>query len=866
MNQEKTRLLGGVSALAVAAGLALSFASAPVSAQEAGQQAQRGVALEEIVVTARKREESLQEIPIAITAFSAEAIERSDIGDVRDIAKLAPNITLQTTGGAGTGRFFPNLTFRGLQNVFPTTRSQTGAIFVDGNYILAGVNAINTNDVERVEVLRGPQNTYFGRNTFGGAINFITKNPGNEFGGKISVEASTRQQFEGAASVEGPILKDILSARVAASARDKRGHYVASDGGRLGSENTKQIAGTLYFTPTENAWLRVRGSYQKDDDGPGQVINLNPNIVGDTCRGKSYPQGRSLLGTTGFNVTLPYFCDTLPTLKQLGQGVVNTNTTLRSPLLASLGNPNGLIDGFVNNSLGDVLRAKAPDIDKIGLVREIKLANIQGQYEFDNGITFGFNFGWEQTEASAIIDADRTPIETTYAYIPVLANTRTIEARLRSAPDQRLRWLIGGTYYNGHFIGNFGGGGSLQYQSRTLNTQPFRTGVLANASLLINPFQGDEQAEVKAVYGALDFDITDRITLTGEVRYQEDSSIAGRQNLPTFAAVPIEVKFTDWLPRVIGQYKISDDWNVYASWARGVLPGAENVGLTSRTPFQQNLLRQAIPNIEPIVGSDKLDSYEIGSKQTAFGGRLRYNAAAYYMKWNNIKASTALVLPATSETNPAPLTIPGVTVSGAAEFYGLEFEGQFLITDEWDIAAGVAWQHGEFTEWPEFGLLRDITGGQALTCPVGPTPPAGSDVRCGASLWDGNKLQRQPVWTGSASSTYRAPLMGDWNWFVRGEVTYTGEAYESTANIAKSNDYFRVTARVGFERENFAVEFFVRNLFNDKNWDYASRTVQNDPRNAANSTLPRGNIGFQQGIAVQAPDKRDFGVRARYEF
>jgi iron complex outermembrane receptor protein len=866
MKPYKAGLLGGGSLIVCAMALAVTAAS-PASAQgsETGQ-ASRGVGLEEIVVTARKREESLQQIPIAITAFSAESIERADIGDVRDISKLAPNITLQTTGGAGTGRFFPNLTFRGLQNVFPTPRSQSGAVFVDGNYILAGVNAINTNDVERVEVLRGPQNTYFGRNTFGGAINFITKNPGNEFAGRVTVEASTREQYEGTASLEGPLLKDKVAGRISASIRDKKGHYTAADGGRLGSENSKNIAGTLYITPVENAWLRVRGSFQKDDDGPGQVINLNPNIVGDTCRGKSYPQGRSLLGTTGFNVTLPYFCDKLPTLKQLGEGVVNTNTTLRSPLLASLGAPNALIDGFVNNTLNDTLRAKAPDIDKIGLVREISLANVQGQYEFDSGITLAFNFGWEQTEASAIIDSDRTPIETTYAYIPIFANTRTWEVRLRSAQDQRLRWLIGGTYYDGHFSGNFGGGGALQYQSRTLNTQPFRTAVLTSAALGTNPFVGDEIAKVKAGYGALDFDITDALTITGEVRYQEDSSIGGRVNAPTFTAIPTKVTFKDWLPRVIGQYKISPDWNVYASWARGVLPGSENTGFTQRTAFQQNLLRQAIPDIQSIVGSDKLDSYEIGSKQTAFGGRLRYNAAAYYMKWNNIKASTALVLPATSETNPAPLTIPGVTVSGAAEFYGIEFEGQYLITDEWDVAAGIAWQHGEFTTWPEFGLLRDITGGQSLTCPVGPTPPAGSDVRCGASLWDGNNLQRQPAWTASGSSTYRAPLVGDWDWFVRGEVTYTGEAWESTANIAKSNDYFRVTARVGFERENFAVEFFVRNLFNDKNWDYASRTVQNDPRNAANSVLPRGNVGFQQGIAVQAPDKRDFGIRARYTF
>jgi iron complex outermembrane recepter protein len=153
--------------LLVSAGVSLGVANGAALAQQgAGQGDAEAGRLEEVTVTARKREESLQEIPISIVAFTAEQIAASDTYDVRDIARIAPNVTLQTTGGAGTGRFNPNLTFRGLQNTFPTPRTQVGAVFLDGNYVLFGVNAINTADVERVEVLRGPQNAYFGRNTF----------------------------------------------------------------------------------------------------------------------------------------------------------------------------------------------------------------------------------------------------------------------------------------------------------------------------------------------------------------------------------------------------------------------------------------------------------------------------------------------------------------------------------------------------------------------------------------------------------------------------------------------------------------------------------------------------------------------------
>jgi len=124
----------------------------PVSESRA-QGANEELKLEEVTVTARKREESLQDVPLSITAFSADAIEKANIYDVRDVVRLSPNVVLQTTGGNGTGRFMPNLTFRGLQPSVPLPRSQTGAVFVDGNYVLGGVNAINTNDVERIEVL-----------------------------------------------------------------------------------------------------------------------------------------------------------------------------------------------------------------------------------------------------------------------------------------------------------------------------------------------------------------------------------------------------------------------------------------------------------------------------------------------------------------------------------------------------------------------------------------------------------------------------------------------------------------------------------------------------------------------------------------
>ena len=830
----------------------------PVSESRA-QGANEELKLEEVTVTARKREESLQDVPLSITAFSADAIEKANIYDVRDVVRLSPNVVLQTTGGNGTGRFMPNLTFRGLQPSVPLPRSQTGAVFVDGNYVLGGVNAINTNDVERIEVLRGPQNTYFGRNTFAGAINFITRNPGQEIKAKVDLQTSERANNSINGSIEGP-LADWLSGRLQVSSRDKRGHYQALDGGRLGDEGSSSYAATLFAKPSEKMWWRLRSSYQQDSDGAGQIINIMPTALGDTCGARFVNKGYNLAGTKqGFNISLPYFCGRIPTLKQLGESIVSTNTSLRPALLASVGAPNALVDAFINNTLGIELWNDVPKPNGIGLRRDIFMTNLQGNYEFENGISIGLNIGYDDTRAGLILDSDRSNIETSFQFVPQITTTRSYEVRVRSAQDQRLRWLVGATRYSGDLISNFGNGGSAAYESRTLPTAAYRTAVLLSQNNARNPYAAAEKATVSAAYAAIDFDVLENLTVTAETRYQRDQSVTGRVFLPTFPTPPTKLSFNDTLPRVIVNFKPDAEWNLYASYSKGVLPGTENTGYTSRTPYQQDLIRQQVPNVQTILGSDKLDDFEIGSKQTLLDGRLRYSVALYSMKWQNIKGSTPLILPRTSETNATPLTLPGVTISGSAKFRGIEIEGGALLTSNWDVGGGIAYQHGEFTDWFEAGLIRELAGGQS------PGSVAG-DPRFGAVQWKGNSLQRQPDITGNLNSTYRGVIGSEWRWAVRGELAYIGRAWDSTANIVQTDAFYRANARVSFEKGPLGIELYVTNLFDDKSWDMAYRTSVPDPRNSTATILPLGNSGVPQGFAVLAPDKRDIGLRLRYEF
>ena len=844
--KNRLTMLSTVSAVALTAHV-------PAIAQNEGRQTAQAPSLEEIVVTARKREEALLDIPVAITAFSAADIEKADVFDIREITKFAPGFQFQAVGGnGGGGRSNPFIIFRGMTMSSTLPRQSTGAVFIDGVYVLGGANSVNTVDVERVEVIKGPQNAYFGRNTFGGAINFITKTPSTtEYKGELSGEGSTKDSYDLNFSYEGPLVEDKLAGRVTTVMHQKGNHYRANDGGALGQENTESITGTLYATPNDSFWIKGRVHYQEDDDGAPATSHLYAPIHGNastSCAGQLFNGRDSLTGQPRqFAVSLPYFCNNVPTIKDVGEkNIVTANTKLASPLLARLGNPNGLIDGFVNNSLNDALVARAPRIDHFGLVRENLRFNAQSEYTFDNGITAGVNLGHDTTKQNSIFDQDRADVENLYTTVPAIFKVTTFEGRVQSAQDQDFRWMVGGTYYKGNFDGHFNG--ELIYQIRTAPT-----GAVARAVTVNAPINRDgERAKVYAGFGAFQYDVNDQLELNAEVRYQQDKSKTAPSNPASLTA-----SFKDWLPRFIVNYKPTDEWTLYGSWARGVLPGQFNQSYISANAAERREIEAAFPGVAEIVDSEKVDSYELGSKQQLFDNRVQYTLAAYYMKWSNIKAGAAFTV------SPAAggRVITGIVTPGNATLKGVEWDGSIAVTEQFDINVRGAWQTGKYTQFIQpflAQLTSNVTG------------------------FTGNHLARVPNWQGSFALNYEDALVGDWTWFSRFDGAYNGKAWDSEANIVKFNDYWRFAARLGVENESLRVEFFGKNLFNDQNWDFGFRNVYQG--NPALTATPAGTpinpataifiqvpapfnvAGFPQGIVVQPPDKREFGIRMRYAF
>ena len=241
--------------------------SGPALAQ---QSASAAAMLEEVVVTARRREESLQDLPLSVSAITADAMQAQGIYDIMDISDHVPNVNFTNTGRRGVTAIF----IRGIGNDSPGHLQPVGAgSYIDGHYLPNTVgNMLNTVDIERIEILQGPQGTLFGKNTTGGAINIVSAKPGPEFEANVLARMGDFGQQDLRGTVNIP-LSDSLAARFSYANESSDGFYhnrtLESD---WGATDLNAFSAALRFTPDDN-WtvdLGFRGNYQDDHNAPGQ--------------------------------------------------------------------------------------------------------------------------------------------------------------------------------------------------------------------------------------------------------------------------------------------------------------------------------------------------------------------------------------------------------------------------------------------------------------------------------------------------------------------------------------------------------------------------------------------------------------------
>lgn len=363
---------------------------------------QDAISLEQIIVTARKHEEGLQDVPLSVTALTAESIRQQGINSVRELATQIPGLTFQESFGRRDDR--PGI--RGLTSIGdPSFGVESGtAIFVDGVFIAADTSSFGLQDLERVEMVRGPQSALYGRNAYSGAINFATRTPGDELGVYGLARAARFDEYDISAGVDGPIVPGTLWGGLYARYYSLGGEFTNSfNDARIGDEETYAIAGNVYFEPVETVRVRGRVAYSEDDDGhiPFTMVLADTDFEGD--------------GIGPFDGD-DYFVGDLPGVDNRVVGPLNEDLL------------------FVS-----------------GMERETVITTLRADIDVFAGHTLSILGGYHHEDRQT--GSDSAPLGPLFSGLSMFPFSDqdledwSVELRLESPQDQRIRWLVGLFYY-----------------------------------------------------------------------------------------------------------------------------------------------------------------------------------------------------------------------------------------------------------------------------------------------------------------------------------------------------------------------------------------------------------------------------------
>lgn len=492
----------------------LAISSQPAFAQEQVAES-NDTAVEDIVVTAQRRSERVQDIPVAISAFGGEAMERAGIASLENIAPRVPSFYFGSFGAAR-----PQLYIRGIgtRSFDPGSESSVG-VFADDVYLGRSSGSFGAmKDIDRVEVLRGPQGTLYGRNTIGGAINVISKAPSDELTGNFEAGASNFKGFNLFAAVGGPIAGDKVMFRAAAW-REEREGYVTNL--RTGNK----------FQGIENTGARLHLTIAPSDP---LKIDLTAEFMED---GNKAAFGGFSQGTFGVPGSVFF----------RGSGTAVTTSDLRQGTLSF----DPFLDREVRSYIGRIeYDAGAATITSISALRELD-------------ITDG-----RDLEGSSLDILDQSSIESSKQF--------TQEFRVASTPDGALSanglvdWIVGGFYYHDSSDRRDSFHVGINSAVRAAAGTPATDVAISDYSI-----------ESYAIFGQATFHLTEALDVTLGGRYSHDSKRAIQSGTTTDAAPIIAAAFTttnratysSFDPRIVLSYKVTPDANVYASFSTGFKSG-----------------------------------------------------------------------------------------------------------------------------------------------------------------------------------------------------------------------------------------------------------------------------------------------------
>jgi len=612
-----TRCLMAAAGAAVIAPIALA------------QQAERAGGLEEIIVTAQKRVESAQDVPIALSVFDSGTLQRANIRRIEEIVMRTPNFTMMRVN-VGEPQFY----IRGVgSNSDSAAGDPTVGVFQDEVYIgrISGA-AFDVFDMERVEVLRGPQGTLFGRNTSGGAVNFIPKRPDQDFYASAELDAGNYSSLAGRAVLNGG-LTDTIAGRLSVSHRSHDGfseNIITGD--ELDDEDNWSARAQLLFGIGESSRLLLAYDFVTDDTAGNARV---PFPVFDT-------------GQVGAGNNLA-----LGALRRIWPAGSDVRKSYSVPESFQERDINGLTARFESE-------ASYGSWTVLGAWRKVELAwyeDLDGLKPFGNaGPPFPPPYGWVLKNRD-VADED--------------AEQYSLETRLASPADSRLQWVAG-----------------LYWFTEEVNREE---SFLTQFSLLPAAggdvtFVQDVDSTTYAAFGQATYPFTDRLSVTAGLRFSYDEKDAhqiGRNNDPTdatpgiplFPGQPYDVKADDSWDSTTGRlgldYRTGAGNLLYASISKGFKSGI--------FPSQNNVVQ----NVGEATPPEEVWSYEVGAKTQWFEDTLRANLALFYMDYQDLQLF---------RLDPQ---LRLQTFTEDTTNYGAEFELLAAPADGLEVGLNVAWLKAE---------------------------------------------------------------------------------------------------------------------------------------------------------------------------
>lgn len=647
-----------VSGLAI-----LAMTASPALAQEAEQGAATN-GVEEIVVTARHRDERAQDVPVALTVLGGDLLTKTNTTSVADLSKLAPSLSFQAYNPRNT-----NLNIRGLGNNIAIASDGLDpgvGFYIDQVYYnRPGTAAFDLIDIERIEVLRGPQGTLYGKNTTAGAISVTTAKP--KFKAEVNAEMTVGNLgfLQGKAAVNVPLVDDVLAVRLSGSVTSRDGTLTNQfTGKKQNNRDSYLLRGQLLFQPSSTVSVRLIGDYGKQQqDCCAQVL---AGIV-SPANGKNF---RTIAGLFGFTP---------------------------------------VIDPFARVTVDD---------------RAITLSNESGgvsaQIDVElPGATLTSVSAWRFWNWTPTIDLDFTPLSSfAVADNADRQDQYSQELRIASNGGGKIDYVAGLFFYD-----------ETIDQDLTVSYGSAATQLLISQALPALILNGVSKVDTNryhttslAAFGQATLHLTDALSLTGGLRYSHDNkrghySAVASGGLPLAgplaAFAPLRAAFASSgtfdvqskVGKVSGSanisYKVSNQVMVYAGYSRGNRSGGLN-------------LTQLASGISPVVAPESIDAYEIGLKSSLLDNRLIFNVAAFLQNDRNYQATVA---------DPTRLAVVYLSNVPKVRSKGFEIDMRGTLSDNFSVYGALAYTDAKLVSYPAAACPLELSNFN--TCDLSGYPIAG---------------------------------------------------------------------------------------------------------------------------------------------